>query len=124
MNIQSISNDLASSSVGFHKKSVLTTTNEGFVAPSAAGQKDAEGPSTPPPSGENLEVAISQIAKFVSQQTQSEISFSIDEESGLNIVKVIDSKTKDVIRQIPSEEVIAIAQALDKLQGLFVRDKV
>jgi flagellar protein FlaG len=35
----------------------------------------------------------------------------------------LDSQSKEVIRQIPSEEAIQLAQALDKLQGLFVKAK-
>lgn len=70
----------------------------------------------------NLRDAVKRLSEFVSQ-TSSEINFSIDEESGINIVKVTDSKTNEVIRQFPSEEVIAIAHALDKLQGLFIKDK-
>lgn len=69
-----------------------------------------------------LEDAVSKLTDFVSN-IRSEISFSIDENSGTRVVKVLDSQSKEVIRQIPSEEAILLAQALDKLQGLFVRDK-
>jgi flagellar protein FlaG len=67
--------------------------------------------------------AVERVSEFVAQ-TGAEISFSVDEASGLNVVKVIDKASKEVIRQIPSEEMVAIAAALDKLQGLFVRDKI
>jgi len=70
----------------------------------------------------SLENAVERLSKFVATTT-SEISFSIDQDSGIQVVKVLDSQSKDVIRQIPSEEVIQLAQALDKLQGLFVKDK-
>jgi flagellar protein FlaG len=66
--------------------------------------------------------AVDNIQKFVAQTTR-DITFSIDENAGF-MVKVIDRNSQDVIRQIPSEEVVAIARALDKLQGLFVRDKI
>lgn len=66
--------------------------------------------------------AVDNIQKFVAQSTR-DITFSIDQDAGF-MVKVIDRTSQDVIRQIPSEEVVAIAQALDKLQGLFVRDKI
>ena len=39
------------------------------------------------------------------------------------MVKVIDSNTQEVIKQIPSEEMIAIAKALDKLKGLLLQQK-
>lgn len=51
------------------------------------------------------------------------LEFTVDKDTDLTVVKVIDSESKEVIRQIPSEEVIQIAKALDKLQGLLVRDK-
>ena len=38
-------------------------------------------------------------------------------------MKVVDASTDEVIRQIPSEEIISIAKALDKLQGLLVEQK-
>jgi flagellar protein FlaG len=66
--------------------------------------------------------AVEKIADFVSSW-QSELSFSIDDTSGFQIVKIMDIQTKQVIRQFPSEEAVAIARALDKLQGLLIRDK-
>ena len=73
---------------------------------------------------DKLEVkqAVEKIAEFVSSR-QSELSFSIDDASGSQIVKIMDIQTKQVIRQFPSEEAVAIARALDKLQGLLIRDK-
>ena len=37
------------------------------------------------------------------------------------MVKIIDSATKEVIRQVPSQEMLAIAKALDSIKGLFVK---
>jgi flagellar protein FlaG len=35
----------------------------------------------------------------------------------------MDSQSNEVIRQFPSKEAIEIARALDKLQGLLIKDK-
>lgn len=70
----------------------------------------------------SLENAVKNLENFVSA-VNSEISFSIDQASGAQVVKVLDSQSKEVLRQIPSEEAIQLAQALDKLQGLFVKAK-
>lgn len=43
------------------------------------------------------------------------LEFSVDEHEGQTIVKVIDKENKDVIRQIPSEEFIKMAQRIDLL---------
>jgi len=53
-----------------------------------------------------------------------ELEFSVDEETHLRLVKVVDTQTHEVIRQFPSEEVVQIAKALDRLQGLLIKDKV
>ena len=70
----------------------------------------------------SVEGAVKRLADFISP-TQSQISFSIDKESGLQVVKILDNESKTVIRQFPSEEAIALAQVLDKIQGLLIKDK-
>lgn len=70
----------------------------------------------------DVEKAVQLLSDFVSS-IHPEINFSIDEASGMHVVKIVDSQSNEVIRQIPSEEAVHIAQALDKLQGLFVKDK-
>lgn len=63
--------------------------------------------------------AINQLLKPVN----SNIEFSIDQDSGRTLVKVVDTETNTVIRQTPSREVLAFAKELDKLQGLLIREK-
>ncbi len=70
----------------------------------------------------SVEDAVKRISDFIAP-TQSEISFSIDKVSGVQVVKIVDSQSNEVIRQFPSKEAIEIARALDKLQGLLIRDK-
>ena len=41
--------------------------------------------------------------------------------TGKTIIKVVDTATDTVIRQIPSEEAIAIAKSIDKMQGLLIK---
>lgn len=74
------------------------------------------------PDKQEVKHAVAKIAEFVSPR-QAELSFSIDDESGSQIVKIMDTQTKQIIRQFPSEEAVAIAHALDKLQGLLIKDK-
>jgi flagellar protein FlaG len=51
------------------------------------------------------------------------VEFSVDEQSGRTIVRVVDRNTKEIIRQMPSQETLEIAQALDKAQGVLIRQK-
>ncbi len=47
----------------------------------------------------------------------------MDDSTGKTVIKVVDSSTNELIRQIPSEEMLEIARALDRLQGLLIRQK-
>lgn len=106
----------------------LQTTN-GAIRPRDATQlAQAPEPSVGEASAEKqggmekLRAAVEKIQEFVSS-TASDIKFSIDEDSGRTVVRVIDRETQEVIRQIPSQEMLDLAQALDKLQGLLIKQK-
>ncbi|HEB55741.1 MAG TPA: flagellar protein FlaG [Gammaproteobacteria bacterium] len=64
-----------------------------------------------PPSKDSIEEAVKEINKFV-ESTQSELQFSLDEDSGKTVIKVLDSSTRELIRQIPSEEALRLARQL------------
>jgi flagellar protein FlaG len=53
---------------------------------------------------------------------RSEIDFSVDEDTGKTVVRIVEKQTGTLIRQIPSQEMLEIAKALDRLQGLLVRN--
>lgn len=55
---------------------------------------------------------------------RSDLKFTIDKETGSNVVKFIDVKTKEVIRQIPAQEMLLIAKRLDELRGLLIKERV
>lgn len=71
---------------------------------------------------EALEKATKEMNDFVAPINNA-IQFALDEDTGTTVVKVIDVATKDVIRQIPSEEMLSIAKAIDKVKGLLVHQK-
>lgn len=69
-----------------------------------------------------LEKAREQVQKLFNL-TRSELKISIDDDLGVQVVKIMDVSTDEVIRQIPSEEMLELAKSLDKVLGLLVRDK-
>ena len=70
-----------------------------------------------------LKAAVQEIEKFV-QSVQRNLEFSIDETSGKVVVKVIASGSGEVIRQIPSEEVLKLANSLNDASSLLFTAKV
>lgn len=63
----------------------------------------------------NIESAVAEISEFV-QSTNRQLAFSIDENTKRSVVKVTDSSSGEVIRQIPSEEVLALSERIKELQ--------
>ncbi len=51
------------------------------------------------------------------------VEFSLDQGSGRVIVRVVDSETKETLRQIPSEQMLAISRAIDDLRGLLIKQE-
>ncbi|RJG15594.1 flagellar protein FlaG [Massilia cavernae] len=70
----------------------------------------------------DVDDAVKTINKTV-QAISPSLEFSIDTDSKRTVVKVIDLDTREVIRQMPSVEALEIAKALDRLQGLLIRQK-
>ncbi len=82
------------------------------------------GVNTAPPSSEQpkaLQEALSQIRDQV-QTVRRELEFSIDEELQKVIITVHDSESGDVIRQIPSEEFIRMARAMNEAETPHILD--
>ena len=76
----------------------------GRPAQPAAAAEEADGPG-------GVRDAVRRLNEYV-QETQRDLRFSIDEETGRTVVRVVDSATQEVIRQIPPEEVLALAREL------------
>lgn len=62
---------------------------------------------------EDLAAAVEKIDNYVNASRRT-LDFSIDEQSGRVVVKVVATATGEVIRQLPSEEALKLAQNLDK----------
>ena len=63
-----------------------------------------------------LASAVSDINDHI-QNVQRSIQFTVDEASSKDIVTVLDKETKEIIRQFPSDEVLAFARRLAEQNG-------
>lgn len=70
--------------------------------------------------GNGLRQAVERINQSLPPSNQG-IEFSIDEDSERVIVKVVDRETREVLRQMPTQEALDIAKALDRTQGLLIK---
>ncbi|MET3117834.1 flagellar protein FlaG [Undibacterium sp. GrIS 1.8] len=69
---------------------------------------------------DQVDSAVKDINKALQSSSQG-LEFSIDPDSKHVVVKLIDQQTKQVLRQIPNEEVLEISKSLDKLLGLLIK---
>lgn len=92
------------------------------AAASATVQQPADAAPQPQPSSEQVQKAVENLRRTVAPLA-NDLQFSVDEGTGTTVIKVVDSSTKEVIRQIPSEEVLSLAKDLDQLQGLLLKNK-
>ncbi|SEM79488.1 flagellar protein FlaG [Nitrosospira multiformis] len=53
----------------------------------------------------------------------SSLEFSVDNDTNRIVVKVVGNETRELVRQIPMEEMLALAKAMNQLQGLLLRTK-
>lgn len=74
------------------------------------------------PTREVVAKAAEQIQSFV-QSMGRNLSFSVDSTTGYHIVRVTNPQTGEVVRQLPTEELIRIAQSFEQLNATLVHQK-
>ena len=84
-----------------------------------------DGKSVPPASAPQekdpaeLKELVSNLNDMV-QKVHRELKFSVDEDTGRTVIRVINSDTEEVIRQIPPDEILAIARNFTGAEGLLM----
>jgi flagellar protein FlaG len=87
-------------------------------------QKAAEDSATEQPlTTKQLDKVAQQLQDFMGDLNRN-IEFSVDEDSGLDVIKVIDKDSGDLLKQYPSEEVLTLVSKLSDMVGGFVDAKV
>lgn len=74
------------------------------------------------PSREAVEQAARHIESFVKSVGRS-LDFSVDPTTGDNVLRVLNPDNGEVIRQLPSEETLRIARAIDYMQSMLVNQR-
>ncbi len=97
---------------------------------SSAGQATATGTAASPSQHESasassaaeLHEALTSIRQSM-QSTHRNLEFSLDSDSGLTVVKVIDQSSGEMIRQIPSEVAVKLAASLKESGSLLLSER-
>jgi len=105
---------------------ILSATPPVQAAPAAIGSATRSAPppaptSAPAPGGasqgnaatsERLKAAVARANQELAQSNR-EMTFVFDDKVGRMLVKIVDKQTNTVVRQVPSEDMLAMARALE-----------
>jgi len=102
---------------------VVQEAGKGVAAEGTAGEGRGEPEVRQPVSRAVVQEAGQKAEQFF-QNIRRNLVFSEDSSSGRTVVSVVDSETGEIIRQIPPEQVVRIAESLGELRGLLVGERV
>ena len=74
------------------------------------------------PTREVVAKAAAQLQDFVSSMGRN-LNFSIDESTGYSVVRVVNPDTGELIRQLPSEELLKISRDFQRLNNALVSQR-
>ena len=96
------------------KKPIVSLTD----APKVSMKKAAM--SVPEPI--DVQKAMEMLNKFAEEQ-KKDVSFSVDKESKASVIKVFRTQTGELIKQFPTEEILAMKARIRKSTGWFFDSK-
>ncbi|MCC6502390.1 MAG: flagellar protein FlaG [Deltaproteobacteria bacterium] len=114
MGIESVMN--AAVRKPFEADSVAKTPVKGSKEAAPASEK-AEAK---PPATSDVEAIASEVQIYL-KRLNTELRFEVDSRSKEVIVKIVDPSNDEVIRQIPSEELVAIRRRMEDLVGVLYK---
>jgi len=74
-------------------------------------------------SPDELTQVVENLNAFV-QIMKRNVAFDVDKDSGRDVISVFDADTKELIRQIPSEEALKLLKRMDAAVGLLFSERV
>ncbi|MEO8063023.1 MAG: flagellar protein FlaG [Pseudomonadota bacterium] len=87
-----------------------------------ARPRQKEAKAAPPVEVPKIESVTKQIDSFLRSIGRS-INFRVDPGSGEMVVSVIDANTGEIIRQVPGEDALKLAQSIENSMSAFVDER-
>jgi flagellar protein FlaG len=57
------------------------------------------------------------------EQVEGSYSVSVDDDTGMMVVRITDTETGDIVRQIPSQQVLDVRVSVKNIVGLLIDDQ-
>ena len=106
------------------KPQVTALTTPDRVSGPAVEQTHAPAPSatTEPPQPVQTEAVAQELREYASQH-DIHLNFSVHEATGRTVIKVIDAETREVVREIPPEEILKLIVSIEEMAGSLLDTK-
>ncbi len=106
------------------KTAVLSRSVSGSDLPKVSQKAPDAQTENSPLTSEDLGKLVEKVNESFSARS-SNLKFSVVEGTNISVVRVEDAETGELIRQFPSEEMIAFAKTMDELkQGTMLEERV
>ncbi|MBP5305870.1 MAG: flagellar protein FlaG [Lachnospiraceae bacterium] len=89
----------------------------------SANNEESGSPEQEAERARKLKAAISHANSQIKHSGRTNCEFSYNEEINRIAIKVIDSETKEVIREIPAEETLKMVEKMYELAGILVDER-
>lgn len=111
--------DAAKDIEGTAQRAIPKRVDVAAAPPAAPAEPVRQAPAAPQVEIRRMESVTKQIDTFLRSMNKS-LQFRVDDSTGRMIVSICDSETGEVIRQVPGEEALRIAQNLQsRLSGML-----
>jgi len=94
------------------KKDLMTDQTKAEKAEAVNGNSLPTTSAAAEVEGKEVAEAVSKLNAYV-QKTQRHLDFQLDEESGRTVVRVYDTQSDELVRQIPDEAALELAKRLN-----------
>ena len=123
MNINQLSNNASQPTAAPTSGRTAPPVGTNPSSAAAATPVQSATAAAPPTRSDEVRKAAQQVNAALKATASSDLQFSVEGDNKDVVVRVVDSQTKELIRQIPSEEMVAMSKAIDNLSGLLIQQK-
>ena len=75
------------------------------------------------PEIKNSQALLADVQNVMQMMSDVSLHFSVDESTGRTVVKVVDKESEELIREIPSEELLKLAANIEEMMGILFDKK-
>jgi flagellar protein FlaG len=102
---------------------LVASDNQQDVSINTSASNQTKEAEQEPLTAQQLDKVAQQLQDFVGDMNRG-LQFSVDKNSGRDVIKVVDKESGDLIKQYPSEEVLSLVAKLSEAAGALIDEKV